>query len=858
MQRRKLLKLALALPLAGCGSGWNLGFGPIRGGGSSTTTTQQSTGRVILPTGSPLNLGQLSLLSGYTAAALKGDGNFTLGQFNATPALLLLTDKDKRLVLLGFSGSTASGMVGEVSPLQTSVALLFYAVGAFTLPTEAQEQVRKFLRDDEGVKVLASQLTTQLAANPYALADTDPTLMSAVTAVRDALFPPSTRAVITRHRDEPLATTLIQTKPENEQSGFLAAPNANGLGMTITNTRRRNAIVNIYQSAYYTEASKDPVPVPDSKYHRVIYSEILWGTSGLSGVAGSLIDYANGTVAYGPVTSGPYSLDLYPAGATKATYRVEIIANGNTGDPNNLTGTAKPLPGELTPVGAHLKISFITFFKDFLLPAIATFIGLQESLKLDLVGGQGLPSTDLLKNFDDLAVIFSGVVDSGIAISASNARGLLITVLKALANNGTLRQKFIEWMVVVFARQGFTAGVAATLLGTLATALNAIVIIVDKVLGAADIGAVLADWTRSDSYLLFEANVIAPKVKLSPQTATITAGDSLTLKATVAVDAPLITYHWRIVRGSGTLKNPVNGLTGVSLDSASQDMIYQSDANATDKATVTIELEGFVGSVNDPNRMSLGTATTTITVNPRTVSIAPASMTISPGDTLSLSASLSGTYPGSLRYLWTLGGGGSEASLSDSGGHLGSSFESAQSTVKLTTGAATQGTVTVGVEVVGVTPDGTRTSLGSAVGTVNVNDNIPFGSVRIVFDGKTRILPQSSVQRLSGTTGLALGALYQRVSAEYGGLVGLKLILQFSTPTVAVGSIARVVSDYDLTYELPEGNTSLYFAPSAPGTLTVTEVGSGYFGYTLSVNLKGLRGVPTTGPAVFKGWVTSY
>ncbi len=603
------------MSLTGCSSGWNLGFGPIRGGGSSTTTTQQSTGRVILPTGSPLNLGQLSLLSGYTAAALKGDGNFTLGQFNATPALLLLMDKDKRLVLLGFSGSTASGMVGEVSPLQTSVALLFYAVGAFTLPTEAQEQVRKFLRDDERVQVLASQLTTQLAANPYALADTDPTLMSAVTAVRDALFPPSTRAVITRHRGEPLATTLIQTKPENEQSGFLAAPNANGLGMTITNTRRRNAIVNIYQSAYYTEASKDPVPVPDSKYHRVIYSEILWGTSGLSGVAGSLIDYANGTVAYGPVTSGPYSLDLYPAGATKATYRVEIIANGNTGDPNNLTGTAKPLPGELTPVGAHLKISFITFFKDFLLPAIATFTGLQESLKLDLAGGQGLPSTELLKNFDDLAVIFSGVVDSGIAISASNARGLLITVLKALANNGTLRQKFIEWMVVVFARQGFTAGVAATLLGTLATALNAIVIIVDKVLGAADIGAVLADWARSDSYVLFEATVIAARVKLTPLTSTLKAGDPLPLRASTTVDAPVITYHWRIVTGSGTLKNPASGMTGVSLDSASQDMIYQSDANAADKETVTIELEGFVGSVNDPSRSSIGKINGTVTIS---------------------------------------------------------------------------------------------------------------------------------------------------------------------------------------------------------------------------------------------------
>jgi hypothetical protein len=196
--------------------------------------------------------------------------------------------------------------------------------------------------------------------------------------------------------------------------------------------------------------------------------------------------------------------------------------------------------------------------------------------------------------------------------------------------------------------------------------------------------------------------------------------------------------------------------------------------------------------------------------------------------------------------------------LADSSGHGGSTFESEQSTVKLTTSSTSKGTVTVGVAVIKVATDGARTSLGAATATVSINDDIPFGSVRVVFDGKTRILPKYSTQRLSGATGLALGALYQQVSTAYGGKVALKLILQFSTKTLSVGSTASVVSDYDLTYELPDGNNSLYFAPSATGTLTVTEVGEGYFGYTLSVNLKGLRGVPTTGPATLKGWVTGY
>lgn len=873
MKRRNFLAMALSLPLAGCGGGWQFGFGPVRGSGGSSSTSLDllpSTGRVILPPGSALVLSQLTLRSGLDMAKLSTEGSFTLGQFDSNAALLTLTDNNGRPVLLGFSGSPTSSMVGEVSPLQTSVAMLFLALGAFTLPTSAHEHIRALLQSDERVKVLASQVTTILAANPYALADSDPALLNAVATVRDLLFPPPGRSatVPIRHRDEPLVSTLIQTTPESEVGGFFVGPNANGLGITITNSRRRNAIVSIYESAYTTTDPQNPIPIPYAGFHRLLFEQILWGTSGFAGTAGTIIDYAagsytdaNGNVvggAYVPVTAGPYNLDIYPTEATKSKYRVEVIANGNTSDPNNLTGTVLP-GGNLTPVGAHLKICLITLFKDFVLPLIATVVGMPNSLRLDLLGDtpKGIPGTELFKAFDDLAVMFSGVIDTGIAISADNVRGAFLAIVKALGNNSTLRQKFIEWLVGVFAKQGFTSAVAGVVLGTLATALNAAVVLVDKLLGAVDLGLVIADWGRSESYLLFEATAIAGKVKISPNAGTITAGDSITLKASTTIDAPIITYRWKVTSSSGTLVNPVSGAQGTTLDSLTPELRYETKKSAV-KETATIEVEGFVGSVNDPKRATIGKATSTLTVEPTTrVSITPASATISPGESLSLSATITGTYEGNVRYLWNLAGS-NDTSLTDGSSPSGSSFESAKASVTLATGGSAKGTATVGVEAVAIASDGTRSSLGTTTASIAINDDIPFGQVRVVFDGKTRILPSYSTQRLSGTSGLALAALYQAVSTAYGGKVALKLTLQFATKTLSVGSTATVTSDYDLTYELPAGSNSLYFAPSAPGTLTVTEVGPGYFGYTLSVNLKGLRGVPTTGPATFKGWVTDY
>ena len=560
-------------------------------------------------------LGKSALGSGFSSAVLQSNGTFTLDQTSSDAALLALTDAGGQPLLLGFSGSAATGLVGEVSPIQTAVALVFYALGAFTLPGAAQEQVRVLLAQDSQVQALGEQVATKLGANPLALAQSDSALIGAVVALRDAILGTTRQVSVcqTSRTRQAIAPTQILVNPANEVNGLLAAPNADGLGLTVTNSRRRNALLYIYGTAYTDADGIRHTP----NNHKVAAGDIIFATSGTAGVIGSLVDVATGTVAYAPVTSNPYSLGLFPNDAAQTEYRIDLIGNGNGSDPQSV------FAGDPAYVAAYTKISFITFAKDLLLPAIATLVGFQSSLAKDVTSGPiADASTNLIESFDDLAGIVSGVVDAGVAISQTSARSTVIAVIKALANSGPLRQNFINWLTRYAADHGFAF--TGQLGGALATSLNAIVSIVDKVLGTADLGAVLTDWGRSDSFTRFDAKVIAPKVKISPPTATIGVGDTLilTVSAVAAADASNLTYHWGIIGGSGSLRNTTSGLIGTAIDSSTSTIEYRSNDFAEDGDQVTVQVEAFLGGINDPNRRSIGTSTTTIKIADKKVVVA--------------------------------------------------------------------------------------------------------------------------------------------------------------------------------------------------------------------------------------------
>lgn len=250
------------------------------------------------------------------------------------------------------------------------------------------------------------------------------------------------------------------------------------------------------------------------------------------------------------------------------------------------------------------------------------------------------------------------------------------------------------------------------------------------------------------------------------------------------------------------------------------------------------------------------------------LTLSPPTATIDPGESLPLTASIP-TEPGvDVLYKWSLTGN-DLANLGDAAeGKAGREFETRSRVVTLATTPSTKGTITVGVEAFAVAAGGARTSLGSASSTITVSDEVPFGKIRVKFTrfdaggqnvtGETRLLtpyetPRKQVQ----------GALTFITSTHWnlkaiGNDDSVRMVAEFATKQIVVGSTATFRDAYGLTMKLATGrNTEVYLYPSA-GTMRVTEVGNGYIGFTMDAELKGLSGAATNATAQLRGWISGY
>ncbi|WP_309712429.1 hypothetical protein [Armatimonas sp.] len=743
MQRRNLLKLALALPLAGCGSGWQAGFGPIRdgGGGGSDIPTRLVMGRVVFPTGTPVTLTALKAETALGATSVANDGSCQLPTSpTATGPILAWVRNNTAILFLGFVTEGDA----TLDATSTALALLYLSLGGFQAEEASKPVLLSGLRKHAATATLAQVIAARVTTLPMALAEGDAALGAALKIAHETIVAElnaAGRAVATPQptRSRATSSASLLVEPAVPQSNVRVDQTTAPQTFIATNQARRYCQVMTYEIDRENKSGQRANPAKA----RLVSSVWLTSTPAL-GFKDTATGFFSGKTAFTPVSTDPITLSMND-GDAKTFFEVVVLGSSSlVGDPPIYSEPR--YAGEVAKwreIRADLNLS--SWVADVLLGLLLELWGLR-----DFVAQKGAIREAVQKFRKDYAVIETRLF---IAADAGDLSGALAEVLRLLATSPA----FVEYMVSLAIalnpnlKSYLFADTVKNSTTLVTKSLLAVLNVAGLVLGAGDLGAVLVDLASSEQVDRWAATLVTSDVTLSPGTATIVPGDSLALSA-------------RLPNALGA------------------NIVYKWSLAGSDLATLTDVKEGKSGL----------------------------------------------------------------------------SIETSGAEISLATTPSTKGTLTVTVEAVEIGTGGSRTSRGQAVSTITVNDDVPFGAVRVVFDGKTRILPKYSTQRLAGTTGLALGALYQQVSTAYGGLVGLKLILQFSTPTVTVGSTARVVSDYDLTYELPDGSNSLYFAPSAPGTLTVTAVGQGYFGYTLSVNLKGLRGVPTTGPAVFKGWVTDY
>lgn len=600
-----LIGLCIVLLLIGCGGG-----GGGTGGNSSLLTAR---GRVQLPPGSSLSLTTLQAFSAFGTSQVAADGTFALPEPSNSAAIVYLSDANGKLILLGYS-STSSGP-GEISPRTTAQVLLFYALGAQTLPPDQYAQALTLIAADNATAQLAITVGSRIAANPTALSDGDSTLDSAVSAAATAILPaggrsidraassavPISRASVVVKRSG-RASGQLMIQPSGLQSGVEIIQNPNGSGIVASNNFRR-----LCQFFVYKTGTKDQNGVA-TNFPQV---QLVGGTHDLpsvvkiNGVIGTLADLINGKVAYGPINSSPVDLPLDP-GTSETRYEIVVVGFSTRFDVPGVFNDPRYANQVGFLTGAYNDLAVDAFVRDFAGNILITAMFAPNDIKAIL--GDDTAVKALIIDIAKLVRSEAGVIDqlkAGKPLAAWNAFVL------AVANSSGFR----SLLLTAFSKLPTVQRLGSILNFDLGKVLKANTILkaVELVLTAGDIGEVVRGWNASKQAEVWSVNVVQPNVHLDPQTAIVTDNQSSVNLATrvVGEQAPALRFVWSTTGAQGHLVGRFNNTPLPTGPITEGEATYIADLlKLKNGRSDTVTVKVFRASdLNTP----IGSATSTIT-----------------------------------------------------------------------------------------------------------------------------------------------------------------------------------------------------------------------------------------------------
>ena len=728
MARRMFLGLALTVPLVGCGGGWQLGLGPVRGGGNDGGSS--AVGRATVT----VNHGSLAgALPGYedlrVATAFGAERPSVTGQASvltilADTTLAFTTNSAGKILYYGWLSPTRT----TLSATTTAEVLLYYALGAYLMPPEIQERVLGIIANSDSVRSrLAPAVVSFLRANSAGLSGDTTSLMTLVAAEVAALLPAvggGTRGVAIQN---PGARSGVEAVQSSEPNTVL-----------IQNQYLRRAVLAVNQVGY-TDAS--------GKQQTIAAQQIALSEISLPKAADSFANtvsawieayYSNKTFGDGSIDAGIFrsesdkvSLQLTPATAKKTHYRAHVLMPGLVADPALL---AKLLPAQREYIdGINLKNLYIRlFFEDLIAPYFLSFVAkklagdrafietltgellkvMQEVLpgQIELLASGRRSAYDVFKQ-----VLKSMTVDPATGATSETFRKIVVVILtKVAARFGGINSELFLQNV----SQGLNInGTVVPGVGRLVAILGA----ADKILGYANTARIVADAARSRQVEFWDIDVNGVKIALDPteiiaEHGAAVPGVKVNLQGSQPGEGQFFSYKWSCTSGRiADGKHPIaNLIASTTVDSVS----YQAEgaAGTTDEVVVEVTLKG-------PGRTDsqvLGTAKAKAYITG--LSVSPTSKTLKAEETVTLTTELKGMRPlkpgEKVSYKWLTTRNAGELVGSADGG----------TTIPVETPTATyrahitkQGTDTVTVEA----SLGT-TRLGSAKAAIKVGNAEPY------------------------------------------------------------------------------------------------------------------------------------
>ncbi len=298
---------------------------------------REASGKVALPAGAGVSLASLKVVTSLGSYPVSVDGSFKAQVYGDDPVEIAVQDGAGALVLSAVSTSEPAGAALQVDGRSSAAVLLYYALGGFTLPADAQGKLWDLIRSDAAVADIEAALLAAFAAGGLPMAEHDETVDDAleqawrtVMGVHEMALGQNGAATGAGVTVEPFRTRVtvepsgvlaaqgagadnivIEPDAGTVQSGVSVIHNPVGSGVAAQNTFRRPAALLAYQVGYQDEGGSDQTLTPP-----VLAGTVDVPSTQALGVFQALTDVVMGESPWSPVVSDGLPLPLHESRRT--------------------------------------------------------------------------------------------------------------------------------------------------------------------------------------------------------------------------------------------------------------------------------------------------------------------------------------------------------------------------------------------------------------------------------------------------------------------------------------------------------------------------------------------------------------
>lgn len=591
-----------ALGLVGCGGG---GFG---GGGGGPMV--QITGTLGLPAGFGIPIEQLSVIAGVVVNPTVSPNTFKAKISRQSPSFASVQDLSGNGIMFGFLDPTNPSNV--IDPLSTAVALLYFMLGSYTLPTAATAQLLSLLALEPSVIALGQVIAVRLAADPRAIVNGDAQISAALQTAYNSIVPAGPGA---SHQasggitpaNGPAAQLLVQ--PTGIVSGAEVVELTSPLEIQVTNHYRRRCKVFVYKTG--TQPSGGAVTM-FTKVESFAGPISLPPTQSLS-IFNAIEDLFTGASPFNPVSTAPIKFEL-DQGATKTFYEVIVLGSSeNVEDPSFYTD---PRYVDQVPLFRSTRVT---------LNILSAFVDLLFSIVLEVLGvKQIISNADVVERAAlSVAQIQDAEWQNALTLAQQGHFGeALAKQLSRLKNSSLVRQDLYAALAPLLsaaekaALEAGERGAAGAAYLVAIAALETILAGTTILLSAGDIGAVLHDLIAADTGNLWTATAFIPSFALNPPTASILAGQRVTFSITPPIgylDGD-IEYRWTQNSNLSTFSSS-DGLVGNAIITVGSAVTVDLVTAGGDLGTITVKVVAYIRNP-DGSKTRLDQATSAVTITP--------------------------------------------------------------------------------------------------------------------------------------------------------------------------------------------------------------------------------------------------